>query len=260
MKTFPARHSLIFSLLILVTLFCLTFLSRAILPSAIVGSVSGLSPGALSQPSGLGGAFKSLKTADNLFWVLSILLAAALLSWLRWWREAGFRRSRRRNWYLLIPPLALCTLALSGGIQSPSAGLLVTQLIVMLLATFGEEIIFRGVLWKALIPTGPIRAMFATSLLSGALQLGRVLSDGPWPEAVYVTLLAFCGGFTWAALRFRTRSIWPAFIVHTTLVFTTSLALLGPGAYPIFLIAITLGSLIYGLFLLRNRSVRADGG
>ena len=259
MKTFTNRHPYLFFLLVLFALFGLTFLSRVALPSAVVGDVSGLSPGELSQPSSLDQALKSIKTADNLFWALTILLAIALLSYAHWWREAGFTSSRRRGWYTLILPLAACALALSGGIDLPPAGLLISQLIVILLAVFGEEVIFRGVLWNALASTGPLRAAFITSLFSGILQLGRTLTDGPWPEAVYVTLLAFCGGFTWAALRWRTHSIWPGFLVHAALVFLTGIALLGPGTYPLFILLITLGFLIYGILLLRNRRVRADG-
>lgn len=239
----------------MLTLFGLTFLSRTILPSAVVGNVSSLSPGALEQPTFFGQVFKSVKTADNLFWVLSILLALSLLSYLRWWREAGFKRSRRRGWYTLITPLAACALALSGGVDLPSAGLLISQLIVILLAVFGEEVVFRGLLWGALSPTGPLRTALVTSFLSGTLQLGRTLTGGPWPEAVYVTVLAFCGGFTWTAIRWRTGSIWPGLLVHSTLVFLTGVALLGPGTYPLFLILVTLGFLIYGIFLLRKRHV-----
>ncbi|MGI9048610.1 MAG: CPBP family intramembrane glutamic endopeptidase [Rubrobacteraceae bacterium] len=252
MKTAVTRHPYLFSLLTVLALFGLTFLSRTILPSAVVGNVSGLSPGELSQPSGLGQVFKSVKTADNLFWALSILLTISLFFYLHWWREAGFKVSRRRSWYLLLFPLAACALALSGGINLPPAGLLVSQFIVILLAVFGEEVVFRGVLWRALAPAGPLRAAFVTSFLSGILQLGRTLTDGPWLEAVYVTLLAFCGGFTWAALRWRTGSIWPVFVVHVALVFAASVALLGPGTYPLFLLLITVGFLIYGIFLLRS--------
>ena len=131
---------------------------------------------------------------------------------------------------------------------------------MILLAVFGEEVIFRGILWNALASTGPLRTAFITSLFSGILQLGRTLTDGPWPEAVYVTLLAFCGGFTWTAIRWRTRSIWPGFLVHAVLVFLTGIALLGPGTYPLFILLITLGFLIYGILLLRNQRVRAEGG
>ena len=261
LKAFTSRHPLVFSALVVIALFGLTFLSRIILPSAVVGNVSGLSPGELSQPTIFGQVFKSVKTADNLFWALSVLLSAIVLYYLRWWREAGFRSSRRRGWYTLVLPLAACALALSGGIDLPSAGLLISQLIVILLAVFGEEVVFRGVLWRALASIGPLRTALVTSLLSGILQLGRTLTGGgPWPEAVYVTVLAFCGGFTWTALRFRTRSIWPGFLIHAALVFLTGIALLGPGTYPLFILLITLGFLIYGIILLRNRRLWSDGG
>ena len=112
MKTFTVRHPYLFSLLVLLALFGLTLLSRVVLPSAVVGDVSVLSAGELSRPSGLDQVLKSIKTADNLFWALTILLAIALLSYLRRWRDAGFTSSRRGGWYTLILPLAACALAL----------------------------------------------------------------------------------------------------------------------------------------------------
>ena len=260
MKTFATRYPLVFSVSFVFALFGLTFLSRGLLPSAVVGSVSELSPGALEQPTFFGQVFKSVKTADNLFWAFAILLSVAVLARLHWWREAGLRSPRWRGWYTLILPLAACAIALSGGFDLPSAGLLISQLIVILLAVFGEEVVFRGVLWRALSPTGPLRTALVTSLLSGVLQLGRTLTEGPWPEAAYVTILAFCGGFTWTAIRWHTRSIWPVFVVHVALTFTSSIALLGPGTYPLFILLITLGFLIYGIILLRNRRLWSDGG
>jgi membrane protease YdiL (CAAX protease family) len=102
--------------------------------------------------------------------------------------------------------------------------------------------------------------MVLTSLLSGALVLGRAGTDGPWPEAVRLTALAVCGGFTYAALRWRTTSIWPVILVHTTSALATDITTLGTVTYPIMMTLSTLGFVAYGLYLLRDRRARADGG
>jgi uncharacterized protein len=99
-----------------------------------------------------------------------------------------------------------------------------------------------------------------TSLLSALLVLGRNATDGPWPEAVRLTALTFCGGFTYGALRWRTTSIWPVVLVHTAFAFAVGLATLGAVTYPLMMLLSTLGFLAYGLYLLRNPQVRADGG
>jgi hypothetical protein len=130
----------------------------------------------------------------------------------------------------------------------------------VLVAVFAEELLFRGLLWRVLAPGGPVKAMILTSLLAGALVLGRAATDGPWPEAVRLTALTVCGGFTYAALRWRTGSLLPVIVVHAAFAFAMDIATFGTVTYPITMFLSTLGFIFYGLILLRNRQVRADGG
>ena len=107
---------------------------------------------------------------------------------------------------------------------------------------------------------GPVATMVLSSLLSGVLLLGRSATDGPWPEAVRLTALAICGGFTYAALRWRTTSIWPVILVHTAFAFAADIATLGTITYPLMMLLSTFGFVAYGFYLLRDRRSRADGG
>jgi membrane protease YdiL (CAAX protease family) len=252
---------LIFSLLLVLALFGLTLLSRAAIPSAPIGDVSKLSPEALKPPTALQQALATLKTADTLFWTLTVLFAAILLSVLGWWSEAGFNRpSRWRNLYLLlIFPLVIFVFTLSDGFLLPETLQLLSGLLVVSIAVLGEEVIFRGLLWRILIPAGPVWTVILTSLLSGALYLARSATGGPWPEAIRLAAFATCAALTYGALRWRTRSIWPPILVHIPLAYAPSIATIGSAKYPIFILASTIGLLLYGLFLLRNRRVRADG-
>lgn len=151
-------------------------------------------------------------------------------------------------------------LVLSGGVFVSGFGDLASTLLAVLAAVFGEELIFRGLAFRALAPVGPVVAVVVTSVLAGALVFGRTITDGPWPEALRVTALAVCGGFTYGALRWRTASIWPAFLVHAALALALDIATLGTVTYPLVLLFTTLGFVLYGLFLLRSPRVRADGG
>jgi membrane protease YdiL (CAAX protease family) len=72
-------------------------------------------------------------------------------------------------------------------------------------------------------------------------------------------VLAICGGFTYAALRWRTGSIWPVVLLHCAL--GCSYALYSPGAL-LFLAVLLLGTfgfVLYGIFLLRKPQTRVDG-
>lgn len=261
MRRFAHRRPLIFSLTLTLVLFGLVIFSRLVFPRAPVGDIEKLPEEAFESPSGLALISSEMRSPDTLFWALAILLALGLLARAGWWREVGFNRpSQWRNLRLLWFPLLVSALALTSGIFVSGPASLVSALLIVLVATFGEELIYRGVVWRALVPSGPVRAMVLTSLLSGALVLARTGTDGPWPEAVRLTALAVCGGFTYAALRWRTTSIWPVILVHTAFAFATDIATLGTITYPLLMLLSTLGFISYGLYLLRDRRTRADGG
>jgi membrane protease YdiL (CAAX protease family) len=260
-RRFVSSRPLVFGVLVTLALFALDLASRAALPNTPVGDVGKLPQKAFEPPVGLELILSDMKSPDTLFWVLTAVLALGLLAWTGWWREAGFNRpSQWRNLRLLLFPLLVSALILSGGVFGSGPASLASALLTVTVATFAEEIIFRGLLWRALVPAGPVRAVILTSLLSALLVLGRNATEGPWPEAVRLTALTFCGGFTYGALRWRTTSIWPVILVHTAFAFAVGLATLGAVTYPLMMLLSTLGFLAYGLYLLRNPQVRADGG
>ena len=260
MRRFASRHPFAFSVLVTLAVFGLDLTSRPVLLRAPVGNIEKLPQDAFEPPVGLGLILSDMRSPDTLFWALATVLALGLLVWTGWLGEAGFiRMSQWRNLRLLLFPLVVCALTLSGGLFGSGPASLVSAFLTALIAAFGEEIIFRGLLWRALAPAGPVRAVVLTSLLSGLLVLGITATGGPWPEAVRLTALAFCGGFTFGALRWRTTSIWPVILVHTAFAFAVSIATLGAVAYPLMMLLSTLGFVAYGLYLLRNSQVRADG-
>ena len=248
-------------MLVVLFLFALTALSRLVLPRTPVGDIEELPEEAFEPPTGLALISSEVRSPDTLFWAMAVLLAIVLLTWTGWWREAGLNRpSRWRNLRLLWFPLLVGALTLTGGVLVSGTASLVAALLIVLVATVAEELVFRGVLWRALVPKGPVSAMVLTSLLSGILVFGRTATDGPWPEAVRVTALAACGGFTFAALRWRTTSLWPVVLAHAALALTADIATLGTVTYRLMMALSTIGSVLYGLYLLRDRRARADGG
>ena len=260
-RRFPDRHPLLFSVLITLLLFGVTLASRAVFPSGPVGNIARLPQEAFEPPVGLGLILSDMKSPDTLFWALTILLGLALLVWTGWWRDAGFTRpSRWRNMRLLAFPVLVCALTLTGGVYIAGPGSLASTFLTVLIATLGEEIIFRGLLWRALVRMGPVRTVILTSLLAGLLVLGRTATDGPWPEAVRLTALTVCGGFTYGALRWRTTSIWPVILVHNAFAFAMGIATLGTLAFRLVILLSTVGFVAYGFYLLRNPRVRANGG
>jgi uncharacterized protein len=259
-KRFASRRPFAFSVLVTLAVFGLELAIRVAVPRTPVGDVEKLPNDAFEPPVGLALILSDMRSPDTLFWAMATVLALGLLVWTGWLGEAGFNRiSQWRNLRLLLFPLLVCVLTLSGGLFGSGPASLVSAFLTALVAAFGEEIIFRGLLWRALAPAGVVRAVILTTLLSGLLVLGMTATEGPWPEAVRLTALAFCGGFTYGALRWRTTSIWPVILVHTAFAFAVSIATLGAVTYPLMMLLSTLGFVAYGLYLLRNPRVRADG-
>jgi membrane protease YdiL (CAAX protease family) len=251
----------LFCVVITLFLFGVTFLCLAVLPEVPVGKIGKLPQGAFEPPEGLGLILSEMKSPDMLFWALAIVLGLALLAWIGWWDDAGFTRpSRWRNMRLLAFPLVVCALTLSGGVFTSGPAALASSFLAVLVATLGEEIVFRGLLWRALGDKGPVLIVILTSLLAGLLVLGRTATEGPWPEAVRLAALTFCGGFTYGALRWRTTSIWPAVFGHTAFAFCVGIATLGTFRFRLVILLGTVGFVAYGLYLLRNPRVRANGG
>jgi uncharacterized protein len=260
-KRFAEEHPFFFSVLITLLLFGITFLCRVVLPVVPVGNVAKLPKKTFEPPEGLGLILSEMKSPEVLFWAIAIVLGLALLAWTGWWVDAGFTRpSRWRNMRLVAFPLLVCALTLSGGVFTGGPAALASTFLAVLVATLGEEIIFRGLLWRVLIDKGPVLTVAVTSLLAGLLVLGRTATDGPWPEAVRLAALTFCGGFTYGALRWRTTSIWPAIVVHTAFAFAVGIATLGTFTFRLVILLSTVGFVAYGLYLLRNARVRANGG
>lgn len=256
-----ARHPLVLALLVAAASFGIAVFSVVTSRRPVISDVQDLTPADLAPPTEGEQALALLYGTENLFWILVALLALGLLVWLGWWREAGFGWPPRwRNTYLGVLPLLFGLLALASGVRVPGPLLFIATMLAVLVVTFGEEALFRGLMLRALAPSGLLKAVVATSLLAGTLRFGASTLTGPWPEAIQATVLATCGGFTYAALRWRTASIWPPLVVHVLVSLAIAISTPSGNLYLILLPLGTLGFIFYGLLLLRNSRVRADGG
>ena len=82
------------------------------------------------------------------------------------------RISQWRNLRLLLFPLLVCALTLSGGLFGSGPASLVSAFLTALVATFGEEISSAVCCGACSYRQVPVRAVILTSLLSGLLVLG----------------------------------------------------------------------------------------
>lgn len=196
--------------------------------------------------------------------LINAIIAAVLLTKLRWWREAGFKpvADPRLLWLLVIPAALLIVPGAVLGVEFPPLGKALVLLLVTLMIAFQEEAIFRGVLLRAFLSTGTLYAVLASSGLFAVIHVNSLLV-GRDPAFVAVQVIAsFLGGIGIAALRLRLGSIWPLIALHTLSNFVQFSAAGGTevaDATSTLLVAkLILSSLIgvYGLWLLHTMGVR----
>jgi len=166
---FVARFPFVFAVFVTAIAYVLDEVSRFSLPSRPVASVDDLSPQALEPPTESERVFDALRSSESTYWLLTILLAFALVALLGWWREAGFvGRPRWRALYLLWLPALAGALALSGGLEVLGPGFLIAAVLGAVLVAVGEEALFRGVVLRTLRPLGfRLAVSLAASSLAG---------------------------------------------------------------------------------------------
>ncbi len=240
MKTFVSSHPLRFVLLIM-----------ALLEAVVLLLVLGIW---LFMPD------VSITAVDLPFMLLNAIIAAVLLSWLGWWRDAGFNSpSQWRHLLLLVFPIMVLLLpALVVGIQMPPTAQLIPMAVVMLLIGFQEEAIFRGIFIQVLLPRGKMQAVMWSATLFAVIHVNSILVGRDALFVLSQVIASFLGGFALAALRLRMNTIWPLVGLHALNDFIQFAAIGSIDAQnvavhiPLLKVGIALIMFVYGLYLLRE--------
>lgn len=159
------------------------------------------------------------------------LLCAALLTQAHWWREIGFREPYERGllwlfWLPFVPVLG----NLLGGLTVTDPVQILMFAGIALLSGLVEETIFRGLILRALLPTGIYRAALISAVCFGAMHILNVLSISSPAYALLQVGYATAIGFGYAALVIRTGTIWPLMVAHALTNFIGFLAAGGAGS------------------------------
>lgn len=159
-------------------------------------------------------------------------------------------------WPPLLYALLMLLLAWAGG-WPPRHVLLVVAGNTALVA-LSEELMFRAVLLQALLERFDIwPAVLLCAALFGVAHAVNGLGTGDYSGALWQSAAAFLQGICYAAIRLRTRSVWPMTAVHALWDFalvTSTLSAAKDGDASILPYAALLAVLplcLYGIFLLR---------
>jgi uncharacterized protein len=168
---------------------------------------------------GLGGMVANLSGLRD-FWpavlmnAVLIPVALVLVAVNGWWRDTGFTAVHRRDWIWFLLPLLLPAGNLVRGFNTSDPALIAGFALAGAATGFGEELLFRGLLMRALQPKGMAWAVFGSAFLFG---LPHMLNAGG-PQGLAMSTLqvgyALVFGITFALLRLRTGAFWPIAIIH----------------------------------------------
>lgn len=226
-----------------------------------------ISVGGESTPSGtLNSLEDSMSVAIALPYLAACLLLAALIAVMRW-RDIGLNapRSVKSTLILWFPALYLFLFyytALLAGL--PPLPIMAYLFINSLMVGFSEEVMFRGVLYQALLTRVSFwPAVWVSSALFGAVHILNFFVTGDIAAACAQAVAAFFCGILFMAIRLGTGSLWPAIGFHALWDFGTFLmsasnggrALPPPGILSGMLpILLVVPNFAYGLYLLREKS------
>ncbi|MGZ3182040.1 MAG: CPBP family intramembrane glutamic endopeptidase [Telluria sp.] len=144
----------------------------------------------------------------------TILYPLALAHLLGMWPRLGMEWSTVRLQPVFVASLATVALFLAFGLrQAPGPGL-GADLTIQLFNAFGEELLFRGVIFALLASLAPWRAIALNGLLFGSMHLIHGVMDGNWQAAAWQACVTAVCGTMFTAVRMRTGSLWLVVILH----------------------------------------------
>ncbi len=132
------------------------------------------------------------------------------------WRDLRFGKPHsilKVMWFPLLTLSVISSLALITGMPGSKVAFFVV--FNTFLVGVSEEVMFRGVLFRALLENFRIwTAIITTTVLFGLVHVLNGFTTGDWGMAILQAVAAGMSGLIFIAIVIRTGSIWPAIIYH----------------------------------------------
>lgn len=185
-----------------------------------------------------------------------------VVSVLQWWREIGFRRPETvGDLSIYLPAFALALGNMTFGVQVTSVAALLPSALLAAASGFVEEVIFRGLILRSLLPRGEWKAVVGSAAFFGLAHAGNVMAGSDPSYVILQIAYSMAIGFGFGAMALKGRLIWPLVGAHALGKFV---AFINNGAHQaadgqisVHLKVITatyaLLYVTYGLYLMRTR-------
>jgi membrane protease YdiL (CAAX protease family) len=133
------------------------------------------------------------------------------------WKRLALGLDRIRPEPVFLASLATAALFLPWGLRSAGGGQLLSDFTIQFFNAFGEELLFRGVIFALLLSLPMWRGIVLNGLLFGAMHLIHGFMDTDWKTACWKMLVTSVAGMMFTAVRYRTGSLWLCVILHMAL-------------------------------------------
>lgn len=148
---------------------------------------------------------------------LSALFAAAVVTYLRWWRPAMIETRPVQRWVIIIPIIMVIGIVAQtdySGLASRGALFTVLLLATMLCVGFAEEMMFRGIgltMFRAHGFTEGKAALWST-VAFGLAHATNLFTEGPGAFLQVLTTIA--AGYFFYLIRRRAGTLLASMLVH----------------------------------------------
>lgn len=139
----------------------------------------------------------------------------------------------------------------------------VLYVLSMLLVGFLEEIIFRGFLFVEMAKDNVKTAIIVSSITFGIGHIVNLFNGSGadiFSNMLQITY-AIAAGFLFTVIFYKTKSLWPCIITHSILNASSAFAnesAASPTLEVGTALALTAISVVYGIYVLKNKYVRLD--
>lgn len=130
------------------------------------------------------------------------------------WKQVGFDLGKIKPAPVFLVSLLFVAAYLSMGVHQREHSDIGSDLLIQFINAFGEELLFRGVIFVILLSLPAWQAIVLNGILFGAMHLIHGYMDASWASAITQASITAMGGMMFAAIRYRTGSLWLVVILH----------------------------------------------
>lgn len=162
----------------------------------------------------------------------TVILPLALVQVLGLWRQVGLELNKAKPGQVFFASMLLCVMFLAMGVHAIDQRPFAPEVLIQFINAFGEELLFRGVIFAILLSQPRWKAIAISGILFGAMHLIHGFMDGDWNHAVWWAAATCLSGAMFAAVRYGTGSLWLTIILHMVLNLSKIYSNIEPAAGP----------------------------